>query len=114
MRTLLTDTIKYVTNHIINHIPSYIVRDAWYRNVLGWHIEPEAVICMGLYMQIPGLWSSRKKVSIGKGSVINYGCRFHAGGGILIGENVSISAGVWLITGTHDINHPQFAVSYKP
>ena len=32
----------------------------------------------------------------------------------MIGENVSISPGTWLVTGTHDINDPDFAVSFKP
>ena len=32
----------------------------------------------------------------------------------MIGENVSISPGTWLVTGTHDINDPNFAVFFKP
>ncbi len=114
MKRVLADCIKYATNHIINHIPSYTIRHGWYRHVLGWHIGPKATIFMGLHAQMPGIRTSGKKVSVGKSSLINNGCRFHIGGGIVIGESVSISAGTWLITGTHDINDPQFAVGYKP
>lgn len=114
MMDIFRDVIKYMTNHIINHIPSFTMRHAWYRIVLGWYIGPKAFIFMGLHVQMPGIRTSGKKVFIGKGSLVNHGCRFHSGGGIVIGENVSISAGTWLITGTHDINDSQFAVSYKP
>jgi maltose O-acetyltransferase len=46
--------------------------------------------------------------------VINHGCLLYTTGGLIIGENVSISSGVWLVTGTHDMNDPQFPDSYKP
>jgi acetyltransferase-like isoleucine patch superfamily enzyme len=61
-----------------------------------------------------GVRTSGRKVVIGRGTVINYGCLLYTTGGIVIGDQVSISAGVWLVTGTHDINHPQFIDSYKP
>jgi acetyltransferase-like isoleucine patch superfamily enzyme len=114
MRLLLIALIKYTTNHIISHIPSYIIRNAWYRHVLGWRIGPEVAIHMEQYVQMTGVRSSGKKVSIGKGSVINWDCMLYTTGGILIGENVSISAGVWLVTGTHDMNDPLFPAAYKP
>ena len=61
-----------------------------------------------------GVRTSGRKVAIGRGTVINYGCLLYTTGGIVIGDQVSISAGVWLVTSTHDINHPQFIDSYKP
>lgn len=106
------DIIKYMTNHIINHIPSYTIRYAWYRNVLGWKIGPKASILMGLHVQQAGLRSS--KVAIGKNSVINYQCLVHVTGGLVIGENVSISPGAWLVSGSHDINDPEHRSIYRP
>ncbi len=114
MKLILTATIKYLTNHVINHIPSYTLRYAWYRKVLGWRIGPKASILLGQHVQMAGVRTSGRKVVIGKGTVINYGCLLYTTGGIVIGDQVSISAGVWLVTGTHDINHPQFIDSYKP
>ena len=32
----------------------------------------------------------------------------------MIGETVSISSGVWLVTGTHDMNDPLFPDKYLP
>lgn len=114
MKRLITDTIKYLTNHVINHIPSYTLRYTWYRNVLGWQIGPRAVIIQGLYVQMSGVRSSGKKVCIGKGSVINHSCLLHTTGGITIGDNVSISAGAWLVSGSHDMNDPNHVSIYKP
>ncbi len=114
MKKLLTATIKYLTNHVISHIPSYTIRHGWYRKVLGWYIGLGASILLGQHVQMAGVRTSGRKVAIGSGTVINYGCLLYTTGGIVIGDQVSISAGVWLVTGTHDINHPQFIDSYKP
>lgn len=114
MKKVLAAAIKYATNHIIAHIPSYTVRHAWYRHVLGWQIGPNAAIFMGQHVQMAGVRSSGKKVSIGKNTVINWDCMLYTTGGLLIGDNVSISAGVWLVTGTHDMNDPHFIDAYRP
>lgn len=114
MKTLLAAVIKYATNHIIAHIPSHTIRLAWYRKVLGWQIGTRATILMGQHVQMAGVRSSGKKVSIGKGTVINHGCLLYTTGGLFIGENVSISAGAWFVTGTHDMNDPLFPDNYLP
>jgi acetyltransferase-like isoleucine patch superfamily enzyme len=114
MKQVLSAAIKYATNHIISHIPSYTLRHAWYRRVLGWRLAPGVAILMGQHVQMAGAWSGRGKVSIGRGTVINWDCLLYVTGGLVIGENVSISAGAWLVTGSHDLNDPQFPVTYKP
>jgi len=91
-----------------------MVRQAWYRYVLGWRIGSDVFILMGQHVQMGGVKSGRQKVSIGRGTVINSDCRFHTTGEIIIGEHVSISAGTWLLTGLHDMNDPQFTTLYKP
>jgi acetyltransferase-like isoleucine patch superfamily enzyme len=114
MRTILAALIRYTTNHIISHIPSYTLRRAWYRYILGWHIGSDVVILMGQYVQMAGARSSGKKVSIGKGTVINHGCLLYTTGGLIIGEHVNISAGTWMVTGSHDYNDPEFTAFFKP
>jgi O-antigen/teichoic acid export membrane protein/acetyltransferase-like isoleucine patch superfamily enzyme len=106
--------VKYATNHVIAHIPSYRVRHGWYRRVLGWRIEPRAAILLGQHVQMAGVRSSGRKVFIGAGTAINHGCLLYTTGGLEIGREVSISAGVWLVTGTHDMNHPDFPDEYRP
>lgn len=114
MRAFTGYLIKYLTNHLVSHLPSFTLRHTWYRLVLGWQIAPKAYICTGFQMQSPLRRGSGNKVVIGNYSRVNAGCRFHNGGGIVIGENVSLSPGTWLITGTHDINDPYFATSFHP
>jgi acetyltransferase-like isoleucine patch superfamily enzyme len=114
MKTILSAATKYATNHVIAHIPSHTIRQMWYRRVLGWRIGPRATILMGQHVQMAGVRSSGMKVSIGKGSVINHGCLLYTTGGLVIGENVSISSGAWLVTGTHDMNDPLFPDRYLP
>jgi acetyltransferase-like isoleucine patch superfamily enzyme len=114
MQYVIAALIRYCTNHVISRIPSYTIRHSWYRKVLGWTIGPGASILLGQQVQVAGLRSSRKTVIIGKDSVINQGCLLDTRGGLVIGEHVSISAGVWLVTGWHDINDPQFPALYKP
>jgi acetyltransferase-like isoleucine patch superfamily enzyme len=114
MKQVLAAAIKYTTNHIISHVPSYGIRLAWYRHILGWCIEPNVTIFMGQYVQMAGVRTSGAKVRVGKNTVINWNCMLYTTGGLIIGENVSISAGAWLVTGTHDMNDPHFVDYYKP
>ncbi len=55
MKRTLTATIKYLANHVINHILSYTMCHAWDRNVLGWLSEPKASIFLGQYVQMAGV-----------------------------------------------------------
>jgi acetyltransferase-like isoleucine patch superfamily enzyme len=106
--------VKYVTNHIVSRIPSYTVRYAWYRHVLGWTIGPRASILMGQYIDFGKLRGRGKPVIIGAGAIINRGCFLQTFGGLAIGENASISTGVSLVTGTHDMSAVDFAEVRKP
>jgi len=106
--------IKYTTNHVIAHIPSYSMRHWWYRRALGWSLDPTASILLGQQVQMAGLRPSGARVSIGAGTVINAGCLLYTTGGLTIGRQVSVSAGVWLVTGTHEMNHPGFPAQFRP
>ena len=97
MKQVLAAAIKYATNHIIAHIPSYTVRHAWYRHVLGWRIGPNVTIFTGQHVQMARVRRSQQKVSIGKSTIINCDRLLYTTGGLAIGENASVSAGVWLL-----------------
>jgi maltose O-acetyltransferase len=113
-RTIPTAVIKYVTNAVVNHIPSYTLRHLWYQRALGWRLGEGTSILMGQYIQMGALRHGRTVVSIGADSVINRGCFLYVTGGLTIGESVSISPNVRLITGSHDIGDPHFAEVYRP
>lgn len=114
MKLFIGAVIKYMTNHVINHVPSYAIRHLWYRRVLGWCVGSGTAILLGQHVQMAGIRTSGRKVSIGEDTVINQGCMLYTTGGLIIGNHVSISAGVWLVTGSHDMNDPQFPAFYKP
>jgi O-antigen/teichoic acid export membrane protein/acetyltransferase-like isoleucine patch superfamily enzyme len=107
-------SVKYATNYIIAYVPSHTIRNAWYRRVLGWDVGHNVSILMGPYIQMTGVRTSGRRVSIGNGTVVNQRCLIYNSGGLVIGNNVSISAEVALITGTHDINDPDFPSDYRP
>src|SRR2546429_9848761 len=104
MKTMLAAATKYATNHVIAHIPSYTVRLAWYRHVLGWRIGPGASILMGQHVQMAGGRSSGMEGSIGERGGIKYCCLFYTTRGLGVSEKVRISAGARLGTGTPDMD----------
>lgn len=114
IRRTVAATVKYVTNYIVAYVPSHTIRHAWYRRVLGWDIGRNVSILMGPYIQMTGIRTSGRRVSIGNGTVINQRCLIYTSGGLIIGNNVSISAEVALVTGSHDINDPEFPSDYRP
>jgi acetyltransferase-like isoleucine patch superfamily enzyme len=113
MNGTIAAAIKYLSRRLIQRVPSHRFRLAWYRHVLGWQIGDRATILMDQRLQM-GRLRSPGTVSIGEGTVINEGCFLHTTGGLVIGADVSISAGASLITGTHDMNHPDFPDRYRP
>lgn len=113
-RRLVAATIRYTTNHVVSHVPFHHIRHAWYRQVLGWYIGPQALILTGQRIQLGGIRKSGKRVSIGAGTVIQRGCHLDTTGGLLIGENVSIAPDVWLLTTAQDYNDPAFGTLQQP
>ncbi|WP_333480017.1 acyltransferase [Allocoleopsis sp.] len=62
-----------------------------------------------------GAWfDAPKNFKVGKHSVINQKCRLDNRGGITIGENVSISAEVCILTADHDLQSWDFAGRTRP
>lgn len=114
MQRILTASIKCATNQIVSCIPSYTVRHIWYRHVLGWYLGPNAAILMGQHVSVKSLRRDGKRVSIGAGTVIDHDCLIYTAGGLLMGEDVYISPGVWLVTESRDVNDPAFAKTYAP
>jgi acetyltransferase-like isoleucine patch superfamily enzyme len=99
--------VNYVTNYIISNIPSWRIRKLHYQLVkieFGKH----SIANMGLYLFGP------KNIKIGDNTHINKGCFIDGRGGCTIGNNVSISHNVSIVTGSHDVNNRFFAEKYLP
>jgi acetyltransferase-like isoleucine patch superfamily enzyme len=101
--------LNYLTNHVVNHVPSFTLRHLWYRIALGIEFGEKAGVFLGTYIWFYGPRASRRTgVTIGRNSLINRGCTIDIRSGLTIGENVSISPEVMILGGTHDINDPHF------
>lgn len=74
----------------------------------GCKFKKKAKIDLNTYFLEP------RRLNVGQCSHINQGCIVDARGFIRVGENVSISHRVSLITGSHNINSPSFYGVFKP
>ena len=106
----------YLTNHLIAHLPSYRVRHAWYRHVVGIRLGEGAMIHMNCYLTLPGLGRLRREhlLSIGERTRVNRGCQLDARGGLRIGNDVSLSPEVAIVSAEHRRNDPSFEYTTKP
>lgn len=107
--------LRYITNHIVAHIPSYAIRHLWYRRALGIQIGTGCGIQMGCYVWTHGPSLNRYyRVRIGNASMINDGCTLDVRGGLAIGDNVSVSREVTIVTASHGANDPAFSLEHGP
>ena len=107
--------ISYLTNYLIGAIPSFKLRHAWYKRVLGIARGPGAGVHLGCYFWFYGPGQIRRAgVSIGANSRINRDCMIDVRGGVRIGDNVSISPQVAISTAAHSAADPEFRVEIRP
>jgi acetyltransferase-like isoleucine patch superfamily enzyme len=114
-KVLVIRIVNYLTNHVVAHIPSYAVRRAWYSRVLGIHFGRHSCVQLGCYISFYSLRDVRRRsVSVGSHTVINRGCTLDIRGGVTIGENVSVSPEVAIITASHGLNGIDFPLENGP
>jgi acetyltransferase-like isoleucine patch superfamily enzyme len=115
LRLFAVRAVNYVTNCAIARFPSFGVRAAWYRRVLGFEIARGAGVHLGCYVWFysPGQ-IRRDGVSIGANTRINRNCCLDVRGGIRIGDDVSISPEVMILTASHRVDDPEFRVETRP
>ncbi len=97
--------VHYVSNKIIANIPFYAIRHAYYRAVCRIKIGKRSSIHMNTFIE-------GNKIVIGRNTVINRSCYLDGRGELFIGDNVSISPHVHIITVSHDMNSPEFQNIY--
>ena len=97
-----------IGNLIVAKVPLWMVRKLYYR-FLNVKIGRGSEISMGVFIMGPG------GLKIGEYTHVNPACLLDArGGGVIIGNRVSVSHRVVIMTGTHDIHSPDFATSFEP
>jgi acetyltransferase-like isoleucine patch superfamily enzyme len=107
--------VRYVTNHLVNHVPAFWFRRIWYAHMLGIPIGRGSGIHIGCYLWFYGLKQLRTGgLTIGEHTWINRDCLLDARDRLVVGSNVSISPGVAILTTQHDPDSPDFALVSKP
>jgi acetyltransferase-like isoleucine patch superfamily enzyme len=106
--------LNYLTNHVVNHVPSYRLRHAWYR-ALGLSLGAGSGVHMGCYFWFYGPGHVRRTgVRIGANTRINRNCCLDGRGPLAIGDNVSVSPEVAIITTQHRLGSADFALESRP
>lgn len=114
-RLFVIRLLNYSTNYVIRRFPSVSVRRLWYRRVLGFELGPNVGIHLGCYVWFYSPRQIRREgVRIGANTRINRDCCLDVRGPVRIGDNVSISPEVMLLTAAHLIDDPAFRVETRP
>ena len=92
----------YIATYWVAHTPSFRLRHWYYRHILGYKIGRESSLHMGLF--VTGV-----HIDIGDNVVINRRVYLDGRIGIKVGNNVSISPEVYIVSMEHDPNDPMFS-----
>ncbi|WP_051605804.1 DapH/DapD/GlmU-related protein [Polaribacter sp. Hel_I_88] len=98
---------NYIPNHFLNKIPFYFIRHFLYRNVYKLKMGKGSSIHLHCFI-------NRFNIEIGENTAINRKCYLDSRGGIKIGDNITISPEVHLITAEHNINSTSFEYETAP
>jgi acetyltransferase-like isoleucine patch superfamily enzyme len=94
---------------VVAHVPSFAFRRLWYRRALGMELGARTLVHLGCYIWFYGRGENvRAGARIGNYTWINRGCTLDLRGGLTIGENVSVSPEVSIVTASHDMHDPEF------
>lgn len=109
--SLVKKTIYYsITlwgNRIVNKIPSRHLR-RWFYQALGATLGKDSFPCRRVEVLLP------MGLKLGDGVSVGWFAELDARGGIEIQDNTNISSHVKLITGSHDIDDPEFTADFLP
>jgi maltose O-acetyltransferase len=114
LRLVSIRAVNFATNSLVAHIPSFAARRSWYGRVLGIELGDHVGIFLGCrfwYYTPPQV--RRDGCRIGANTIINRGCTLDLRGGLEVGENVSISPEVIILTAGHRMDDPGFPVELK-
>lgn len=115
LRLFAVRVLNYLTNQVVARIPSFTIRHLWYRHAVGLHIGHRTWVHLECYVWFYGRGQNvRTGAAIGDSTRINRRCTLDTRGGLRIGRNVSVSPEVMILTASHDMNDPGFALINLP
>lgn len=103
LKSFFSELRLYICNEWIATFPSHVVRNFFYRKIMKFDIAEGSSIHMKCSFDCAA------NLTIGKDTVINPRCRLDNRGKIIIGQNVSISQEVIILTADHDVDTVDFA-----
>jgi acetyltransferase-like isoleucine patch superfamily enzyme len=114
-RVLAIRVLAYLTNYVVASLPSFALRRRWYAKVLGVRLGAGAGIHLGCHLWFYGPGQMRRGgLTVGARSRINRDCCLDARGSITIGDDVSVSPEVMVLTAGHAVDDPAFGVYTRP
>jgi len=99
--------LDYFVNDVLPHIPFWSLRRL-YLKMIGCKIGQGSFIMKKIYIMNANL------LTVGKNSHINRGCLVDCRGRVTIGDSVSVSHNVNIVTGGHSMNTSDFIGQFKP
>lgn len=110
LRSIYYNGLLYVANRLVSRVPIHSLRLFFYRRFMRFSIGTSSYIFMDAWFDSKGQGS----FVMGNNSVVNQKCRLDTRGAIFIGNNVSISAEVCILTADHDLHSSTFEGRTKP
>jgi len=102
LNKFLSEFRLYICNEWITSFPSHTFRLWFYKKIMKFNLDEN----VSLFMHCS--FDAAKGLTIGRDSVINKGCRLDTRGEIKIGQKVSISQEVVILTADHDADTQDF------
>lgn len=94
-------------NMIVNKVPSRHLRK-WFYQILGAKIGENTVLCRRVEVLYP------KGLKLERNIAVGWFAELDARGGVTIDHDTNVSSHVKMITGSHDVDDPQFTADFKP
>jgi maltose O-acetyltransferase len=105
---LFSELRLYLCNEMVSRFPSRRLRMLFYRKIMRFNLGEKATIFLNCR------FDCAENLTVGSKSVINQGCRLDSRGGIQIGDNVSISEEVCILTADHNPHTLEFKGRTRP
>ncbi len=97
----------YLYNTCITSVPGYTFRRLLFSRLIDGPIHRSTAIHMGVFV-------TGNHIVIGKNTVVNRRCYLDGRGELVIGENVSISPEVYILTASHELDDANFTAVVEP
>ena len=94
-------------NAFVNKLPSRHLR-RWFYRMMGAKLGEKTFPCRRVEVLLP------KGLKLGSRVAVGWFAELDARGGITVGDDTNISSHVKLITGSHDVDDPEFTADFRP